>query len=166
MAARLSVPRDRIAELAALEAQLEAVVVKLGAEPVAGPCNDDCACNTCFDDAAPSPISVQPRRAGRDAAEVPISCSLGAAGGLVQMDRWRQVLTQAIGREIVPGGARILFPADPERAAGLAQLAAAEHDCCSSLDFSLHISDVGLELEVRSPEAATEMLKGLFEVAS
>lgn len=43
-------------------------------------------------------------------------------------------------------------------------VAAAEQDCCSFYDFSLHQSPTTLELTVRAPEAAAPLLAELFGV--
>lgn len=43
-------------------------------------------------------------------------------------------------------------------------VAAAEQDCCSFYDFTLHLSPTTLELTVRAPEAAAPLLAELFGV--
>ncbi|MFG2172334.1 MerR family transcriptional regulator [Streptomyces niveus] len=69
-------------------------------------------------------------------------------------------------REEIPDGLRLSFPATPDLAGRLAALAAAEQDCCSFYDFTLHLSPTTLELTVRAPGAAAPLLGELFGVTA
>lgn len=56
-------------------------------------------------------------------------------------------------------------PHDSDRAVELARLAAAEFACCPFFTFDLTIGPDGLRFTVRAPEAAQDMLSGLFGAA-
>ncbi len=48
----------------------------------------------------------------------------------------------------------------------LAQLVAAEHDCCSFLSFVITIDGRGVALEVTAPDEAAEVVESLFGAAA
>jgi hypothetical protein len=65
-------------------------------------------------------------------------------------------------REQAPDGVRLTFPLTSELAGQIAALAAAEQECCSFFDFTLQFTSAKLVLTVRAPEAAGDVLAGLF----
>lgn len=66
---------------------------------------------------------------------------------------WRAVLASVVVREAVPGGLRLRFDPEQVRLGALAELAAAEADCCAFLDLGLHLGPAPT-LEVRAPADA------------
>jgi hypothetical protein len=94
--------------------------------------------------------------------EVPIACTLTSAGQAQRTGEWQALLAAATGREALPDGLRLRFPASPSLAGALARLAAAEADCCRFFDFTLQLDGEALTLTVRAPEGAEAMLADLF----
>ncbi len=106
-------------------------------------------------EAAPAVPVLTPRR--RDAQpEPPIACTLTAADQADRIGEWRRLLGQADGREQTDGGLAFRFPG--ALAGQVAELAAAEQQCCPFLEFSLHLIAGGLRFEVRVPEGAAPLL--------
>jgi len=113
----------------------------------AEPCDAQCA--VLASDPAPSPA----------ATEAPVACTLTGNGMRERAAQWRDVLNGAI-RVTIHNGLSLTMPAD--RAAAVAGLAVDEQKCCAFFDFRLHLVGPSLHLEVRAPEAGTELLMGLF----
>lgn len=148
VAARLAETQDRVADLVAYGAQLQAAAAQLASTPHPGPCDDGCACG--------------PARA----ADVqPIACTLEAAEVDARMDDWQALLRLAIDRSPVDGGVSLSFSPDPEVAALAGRLSVAEQACCSFFDFTVRASGGELHLDVRGPEQAQEVISAMFDVA-
>jgi DNA-binding transcriptional MerR regulator len=110
-------------------------------------------------EAAPAAPVLAIRR--RDAEpEPPIACTLTAADQADRTGEWRRLLSQADGREPVDGGLAFRFPAG--LAGQVAELAAAEQQCCPFLEFNLHLIAGGLRFEVQVPEGAASLLADVF----
>ena len=149
IAGRLTETQDRIAELVAFGAQLQAVATRLAGPPHAGPCDDTCACG-------PAPTTER--------VDQPISCSLDASEMDGRMDEWQALLGLVIDRTPVNDGISLSFAPDPGVAADVARLAVAEQACCSFFDFNVRVSGGELHLEVRGTQEAQEMISALFGV--
>lgn len=63
-------------------------------------------------------------------------------------------------RETIDGGLRIHLPT--LMAGPVAELAAAERDCCAFFDFTLRLVGGGLQLEVHAPTDAAPLLAEVF----
>ncbi|MFI1781959.1 MerR family transcriptional regulator [Streptomyces rubiginosohelvolus] len=114
--------------------------------------------------AQPVDVVLSPgRRAAREEAErwrtAPVACSLSGDGLRERTARWREAVAGAT-RAAVPGGLRLTLPVD--RVARIAELAAAEQECCPFFDFRLHLDGPHLHLEVRAPADGGALLTGLF----
>jgi hypothetical protein len=96
----------------------------------------------------------------------PIACSLDGSAMVDRLEDWHRLLDMAISTEAIPDGLRVGFPPDPDLAADLTRLAAAEQDCCTFFDFTLHLTPAAVVLSVRTPEAGREVLAELFGVAA
>ena len=167
VAERLTETQDRIAELVAFGAQLQAVAARLTGAAHPGPCGDTCACT-----AAPTPAKGTPLPLTRAAAvpasaavAEPISCSLDAGEMDGRMDDWQALLGLVIDRTPVTDGISVSFSPDPGVAAQVARLAVAEQACCPFFDFTVRVSGGELQLEVRGPQDAQEIISALFGVA-
>lgn len=97
--------------------------------------------------------------AGDDRADAAVACSLTGDGATERAGQWRDVLAGAT-RQQATGGIRLTVPID--RLAAVAELAAAEQECCPFFDFQLHLDGPRLHLQVRAPAAAEPMLTDLF----
>jgi DNA-binding transcriptional MerR regulator len=170
VADKLAVTQGRIAEMVAFAAQLQAAAARLDGPAGGGPCGPDCACSADSPaDAADGGPAPGPRTAvqlvAKPAAAPPIACTLSAAEMPGRMADWEAVLARAVGREAFDGGLRIRFPAEPELAAELAGLAAAEQGCCSFYEFAIVIAPGATVLDVRAPADAAALVDALFGVA-
>jgi MerR family transcriptional regulator, copper efflux regulator len=90
----------------------------------------------------------------------PVACSLPSLGDRShRAAQWTALLADAP-RSQIPEGIRITLPA--ERAAQVADLAAAEQACCPFFGFRLDLDGPTLHLEVRAPADGAELLSTLF----
>ncbi|MGW9384310.1 MerR family transcriptional regulator [Streptomyces globisporus] len=112
----------------------------------------------------PVDVALSP---GREAAEqeterwraAPVACSLSGDGLHERTARWREAVAGAA-RAAVPEGLRLTLPVD--RVTRIAELAAAEQECCPFFDFRLHLDGPYLHLEVRAPADGGAPLADLF----
>ncbi|MGW3917473.1 heavy metal-responsive transcriptional regulator, partial [Streptomyces sp. NPDC005070] len=164
---RIAETDGRIAELRAFSAHLTGVHADLSGPAPSGACGPDCGCTTTGPAAAagPVPITLSPTRLSAESEpwrDAPVACTLGATRLGERTEQWRRLVGEAKGREEIPDGVRLIFPAGAEPAGEVAALAAAEQGCCAFFDFTLHLTPTALHLEVRAPESAAGMLADLF----
>ncbi|MGW5638821.1 MerR family DNA-binding protein, partial [Streptomyces sp. NPDC003832] len=162
VADRIGRTDTRIAELRVFAAHLAAVHDGLTRPAPAGACGPDCGCTT----AGPVPVTLSTSPPAPDAtAEVPVACTLAGAELGERTARWRALVGRAEEREEIPGGVRLSFPAGASLVGEVAALAAAEQGCCAFFDFTLRMAPDRLQLEVRAPASAAELLTDLFGAA-
>ncbi|MGW4628150.1 MerR family transcriptional regulator [Streptomyces rubiginosohelvolus] len=178
ISARLGEAEVRAAELAAFTDSLRGALAHLDALPDrAGRCDPECgflAPGSSTSGSAPlsggahggHPVDVvlsPGRRAAGEEAErwraAPVACSLSGDGLHERTARWREAVAGAT-RAAVPRGVRLTLPID--RVARVAELAAAEQECCPFFDFRLHLDGPHLHLEVRAPADGSALLSDLF----
>ncbi|OCC13399.1 Mercuric resistance operon regulatory protein [Streptomyces sp. PTY087I2] len=180
ISARLAEAEARAAELAAFTASLRGALAHLDALPDrAGRCDPECGfLAPGAGSAAPGSAAVsggavggQPvdvvlspgRRAAEQEAErwraAPVACSLTGEGLHERTAQWREAVAGAT-RTAVPEGLRLTLPVD--RVTRVAELAAAEQECCPFFDFRLHLDGPYLHLEVRAPADGGTLLTDLF----
>jgi DNA-binding transcriptional MerR regulator len=165
LADRMADADRRQAELASLSARLAGVHEQLSAPAPAGACGPDCGCTTATDSVpATGPVPVTLSRTRPE--EPPVVCTLEGAALGERITQWRQITTQATDRHDTTDGVTLRFPATPALAAEIAELAAAEQGCCAFFDFTLHLSPAALELTVRAPKDAGDLLADLFTVTA
>ncbi|MEC3979328.1 MerR family transcriptional regulator [Amycolatopsis sp. H20-H5] len=141
VSARLTLAQNRVDELTTLSDQLTDTLARLEVLPASeSPCTDDCG--------FPHP-----------AKEVPIACSLAAAGQDTRAQRWRELLGTAP-RERITGGIRVELPA--ALASAVAELVVAEQQCCPFFAFRLRFAADVVQLLVQAPEQAASLLDELF----
>jgi hypothetical protein len=87
-------------------------------------------------------------------------CTITGADQAERVRRWRELLAQARCRQTIDRGLRFELPT--ALVAEVAELAAAEQQCCAFFDFTLRLAGGGLQLEVRAPEDAAPLLAELF----
>jgi len=163
LSARIAEAEQRASELAAFTATLHRAREHLNALPDQdGRCGPRCGLPT------PGPAadarSVTLHRNRQDAEDrtwrsAPVACSLDGPAMSHRVGQWQDLLAGAE-REPVPDGMRLTMPSD--RAARVAELAAAEQQCCPFLDFRLDLTGQRLHLEVRAPAEAATMLTDLL----
>ncbi|MFF2730311.1 MerR family transcriptional regulator [Streptomyces sp. NPDC058008] len=167
IAARLAEADCRAVELAAFTASLRAALEHLDALPDrASPCDPGCGflARPAAADGGTSPVDVVlgsgRRAAGAEAwRTAPVACSLDGEALRERAVRWREAADGAT-RTVVPEGLRLTLPV--ERAAQVAELAAAEQRCCPFYDFRLQLDGPRLHLDVRAPAEGAGLLTALF----
>jgi MerR family transcriptional regulator, copper efflux regulator len=147
--AKLTVPAT---ELDAFTDRLRQALAKIDGPPRPGRCDPDCG----FLHHEPGPTSVPTELSRRPTAETqapPIACTLTGNDHAERIHQWQQLLAHAQHRESIDRGLRIDLPAT---------LAAAEQQCCAFFDFTLHLSNGNLQLEVRISDEAAPLLTQMF----
>ncbi len=135
LAARVVAAERHATEAAALATALRRASHRLDGLPDRpGPCDSACGCTD---------------------EPTPIACSLPGAEMEDRLTQWRTLLSGAA-PEVTPTSLRFTLPAD--RAAPIAALAVAEHQCCPFLDFHLTLSSDTIRLEITAPTEATDLL--------
>ena len=132
-AAKLDETRARAAELAAYTADLERMLAGLASHTPDGPCDAGCGC-----------------------VSEPVACTLDAKALPRRLADWSAVMSHVTGRTPVAGGIRLELDSQTPLDR-LAQLMAAEHDCCSFFAFALTVDGRGAALEVRGPADAVAL---------
>ncbi len=173
--ARMDEAQARIAELTAFTAHLGEVHQELSGPAPAGACGPGCGCVSTADPAAvKTPVALELTRRPAPAApsdetdadeawrSQPVACSLDGTSMSGRIQEWQRLLVSATGRESIPDGLRLTFPANADLAVEVTRLAVAEQDCCAFFDFTLHLSPAALVLSVRTLEAGADMLTDLF----
>jgi len=93
-----------------------------------------------------------------------IACSLSSTALDARRERWHRLLAgSGLGRDETPDGLRLRFRPDPDAAAELTALAAAERECCAWADWSVERGDGELVLVVRAAGAGVTALHAMFE---
>jgi hypothetical protein len=91
-----------------------------------------------------------------------IACSLEPGAMPERLSHWRAVLDEVVERQALTDGVHLRFRPGRTLAAELGRLVAAEQECCGFFDFELHISAAVIELVVRAPAEAQELVAALF----
>jgi DNA-binding transcriptional MerR regulator len=138
----------QIAELLSFAGQLQVAAERLDSAPVDGPCSPDCVCLQDSTSASP-----------------PIACTLEPRAMPDRVAAWQAALGAARARTRTPDGrlriefdGRVLFT-------DLAELVAAEQECCPFFSFELTFDSRGIALEVQAPEAASPIVDAMFGTA-
>jgi hypothetical protein len=90
-----------------------------------------------------------------------VACSLNAVDQQKRLADWAELLGRARTREETADGVRYTFAAD-ELKPRVDALAAAEHSCCSFLEFEIAVAGDALELTVTAPPNGQEALRLIF----
>lgn len=91
-----------------------------------------------------------------------IACSLDATGQQDRLAQWRDALAAAASREEIPDGVRYTFAADAQAEQRLRGLAAAEHACCSFLEFDVIRHTDHVLMNVTAPADGLNALRLIF----
>lgn len=169
---RLTDTKVRAAELAAFTVELEGLLDQLSVHRPDGPCDDNCGCltaDTNIDPSAPALVTLTRRssatRSGVQLAhQVTDACSLDRSELPKRLDDWQHLLA---GRNVTRDdtGATITLTADADLGT-VADLVAAETECCSFFTFELRVDTAGRTLRVTAPQAQQSMIDLLVGMAS
>jgi len=95
--------------------------------------------------------------------EVPVACTLTAAGLAAQAGRWERLAARAMtGRTQTEHGLRIRFRPGEGAEEELRALAAVENDCCPWATWTVEAGPEHVVLDVRSDGAGIVVLHGMF----
>jgi DNA-binding transcriptional MerR regulator len=156
--------QGRLGEMVAFVAQLHEASAALGDHTPDGPCDDDCGCTTTGTaPSGPTAVSLADRRPSGD--EPPIACTLGADDMSGRLQAWQNALEPVVARTAIHHGVRLTF-APGTSLAPIADLAAAEYDCCMFFRFAVTVDSRGSALEVTAPPEAQDLVHALFGVPS
>jgi DNA-binding transcriptional MerR regulator len=158
VATKLVEANDRIVELTTLSAELRRAAVALEQHRPDGPCDDRCGCTS---DPAGSTSVALISKPGTPSDAPPIACTLTPGAMGERLDRWGALLAGVKSRDAIDGGVRLGFASDVS-VAELAELTAAEQDCCRFFAFAVTVDGRGVGLEVRAPHDALPMVHALF----
>lgn len=95
-----------------------------------------------------------------DPVVVELACSSTPAGKGEQVQRWSQLVAEAVAVTRFGGGFRVRLPIG--RLSTAADVAAAEQACCPFFDIRLVLAGPVFDLEVRAPEQAAVLLDELL----
>lgn len=161
VAAKIVDAQERIAEMVAFTAQLQQAAAALGRHTPDGPCDDECGCATPVDGTGSSARSVELTAQPLNASDPPIACTLAASDMPARLEAWDAVLAPVIARASIENGIRLVFPTGASLAP-LAELTAAEQECCMFFRFAITIDSRGTALEVTAPAEAIDLVYSLF----
>lgn len=91
-----------------------------------------------------------------------IACSLDATGQQARLTQWRDLLAGAVSREEISGGVRYAFVADAGAEQRTRDLAAAEHGCCSFLEFDVRRHADRILMDVTAEPDGLDTLLWIF----
>jgi len=181
IAGRRARVQDRIVELQALAAQLRDAELSVLAAPGDGGCGSGCAClagpevtSAGPDNEVPprpvaaaelglppvrlSEVSVAPVR-----GEPRLVCALNVGQAPERLRAWQGLVVEALTREPLGTGERLVFSATEGLAARIAGLCELEQVCCSFFNFSLQLSQGHIVLEVTAPDGAGQLVTALLD---
>jgi hypothetical protein len=91
-----------------------------------------------------------------------IACSLDAMGQQARLAQWRDALAAAVSREETSEGVRYAFVADAQAEQHIRDLAAAEHRCCSFLEFEVTRRADRVLMNITAPAEGRDALRLIF----
>jgi DNA-binding transcriptional MerR regulator len=159
--AKIADARDRIADMVAFTAQLQEAAAALGRHTPDGPCDDECGCAIPAGDAVSSPSSIELTAKSHSASDPPIACTLAASEMRARREAWEAALAPVIARAAIDNGLRLVFPTGASLGQ-LAELVAAEQECCTFFRFAITVDGRGAALEVTAPAEAIDLVYSLF----
>ena len=156
---KLNATQTRIAELIAFAASTaDGGAVRLDGPPLDGPCDSGCACLAENDSTVPSPVTLSVAAS----SEQPIACTLQPTAMPERIERWRAVLAHVRARVRTADGRLRLEMQHSTDLSELANLVAAEQQCCAFFAFVLTVDERGIALEIDAPDEATEIVSAMF----
>ena len=159
--------QEQIEELSAFVDELRRVRTGLDLHTPEGACDDECGCITDgVSGIAESVVLTRkpsaPRRS-RNArpSDIPIACTLAPNKVDGRIGQWRALVDRATGVQSVDSGARLSFNRSVELAP-IAELLAAEQDCCRFFTFRLTITATNVLVDITGPASAEPLIAVLI----
>jgi hypothetical protein len=147
--------QQRTSDFIGFLGQLQQMAAWLAGPPVAGACDDTCACTTdpATVGAAEGWVAATLIPAIHTTGDVPIACTLGPDNMDERIATWQTVTATALAREALDGGVRVRLPRSTDLAA-LGQLIDDEQTCCAFFTFTLTVTSDAVLLDMHAPEDA------------
>ena len=168
VADKLATAQTEIVELVTLTAELRRAAAALEGHRPTGACDDQCGCVTDPTDIRPGEFAVALTNKPAEKPDTTVACTLSPDRMRDRIDTWNELLrdkTALLGvvtsRTAIGDGIRLEFAPGVD-IAELAQLAAAEQDCCRFFNFAITIDHRGVGLDITAPPDAHTALTALF----
>jgi DNA-binding transcriptional MerR regulator len=162
VAEKITETQTRVAELIAFASDLQRFSTALATGSHDGPCGDGCACHG---DSGAVGVSLVTKPTVAAPDQPPIACTLHPSQMSGRMEHWQAVVARSEGLpQRIDGGLILRFPVDPELAATIGALAAAEQSCCNFFTFQVRMNHTGTELAVIAPTDAAPLVDAMFGV--
>lgn len=172
VADKLTRAQTEIIELVTLIAELRRAASVLERHRPVGGCDDQCGCVTEPTDTAPGEFAVALTSKPANEADPVVSCTLSPDRMRDRIDTWNELLrdkTDLFGgvttRTAIDDGIRLQFAPGVD-VAELAELAAAEQNCCRFFNFAITIDHRGIGLDITAPPDAHAAVTALFGAPS
>jgi len=151
----------QIAELAAFHDELGRVASRLGIDAPDGACGPSCGCIDDSPEVAGDAVPVRLERRSASIAAAPVACTLDPAAMPGRLAAWQRLAEQVRERVDTPSGTRVRFAADAS-AGAIAELVAAEQQCCAFFSFRLSWAEGQVVLEIDAPAEARALIDTLL----
>lgn len=168
VADKLARAQTEIIELVTLTAELRRAAAALERHRPTGVCDDRCGCVSEPADAAPVEFPVALTGSPADDAGRAVACTLSPDRMRDRIETWNELLGSRTGllgavssRTAIEGGIRLEFAAGTD-VTEIAQLAAAEQECCRFFTFAITIDGRVVGLDITAPPDAHAAVTALF----
>jgi hypothetical protein len=113
------------------------------------------------DETVSSPTAVELTSKTGDDSDLSIACTLQPPDIQNRLDAWQAALAPVVARELIDTGVRLVLPSSTSLPL-LAELAAAEQECCTFFRFAITVDSRGIALEVTAPAHAINLVYSVF----
>ena len=172
VADKLAAAQAEIIELVTLTADLRRAATALEHHRPTGACDDQCGCITDPSDTPPGQFAIALATKPADGPDTAVACTLSPDRMRDRIDTWNEflrvkasLLGAVTSRTAIDHGIRLEFAPGVD-IAGLAQLTAAEQDCCRFFNFAITIDHRGVGLDITAPPDAHAAVTALFGTPS
>lgn len=97
-----------------------------------------------------------------DDGEPRIECTLEGDRASDRLAQWQAIAAGAVSRTKVGNGSLHIELGDSIGLSELARLVEAEQQCCAFFSFTITTDASGIALDVRAPDAATDIVASMF----
>jgi MerR family transcriptional regulator, copper efflux regulator len=172
LAAKIAASQQRLVDMTMLVGELRRAAANLERHRPVGACDDLCGCleppgHEGNGVTAPTFVALG-RAVAASPHLVPIACTLAPEATPDRLADFQRLSEAACARLPLDDGALrgIRLEFEHVDIASLANLLAAEHECCRFWEFAVTIDSRGVGLEVRGPDGTADLIDALFGVAA